>query len=145
MQLKISKPDDWHLHVRDGRAMADAVAHSAKTFARAVVMPNLVPPITTTEQARAYRRRIVDALPVDSTFQPLMTLYLTDLTTCEEIATAADDDSIVGVKLYPAGATTNSASGVSETPGSSESGSGRATTKPWRAGHQCSNPRYRPL
>jgi dihydroorotase len=114
MQLKISKPDDWHLHVRDGRAMADAVAHSAKTFARAVVMPNLVPPITTTEQARAYRRRIVDALPVDSTFQPLMTLYLTDLTTCEEIATAADDDSIVGVKLYPAGATTNSDAGVTD-------------------------------
>jgi dihydroorotase len=112
MQLRITTPDDWHLHLRDGGAMADVVWHSAKSFARAVVMPNLVPPISTVAGAHGYRGRILDALPEGSSFQPLMTLYLTDLTPVEEITTAADDDVMMGVKLYPAGATTNSEAGV---------------------------------
>jgi len=114
MILRICRPDDWHLHLRDGGAMADAVGHSARVFARAAVMPNLVPPITTTGAARAYRQRILDALPPGSAFEPLMTLYLTDLTSTEEIAAAASDDGIVGIKLYPAGATTNSDAGVTD-------------------------------
>jgi dihydroorotase len=111
-QIRISVPDDWHLHLRDGSAMADVVQHSARSFARAVVMPNLRPPITTVAEARAYRERILEALPEGSSFEPLMTLYLTDLTPPEEIVKAAADAAIVGVKLYPAGATTNSEAGV---------------------------------
>ncbi len=114
MKLDIGRPDDWHLHLRDGEAMADALAHSARVFARAAVMPNLLPPITTTAGARAYRKRILDALPAESFFEPLMTLYLTDLTSAGEIAATASDDSIVAVKLYPAGATTNSDAGVTD-------------------------------
>ena len=114
MQLQIAIPDDWHLHLRDGGAMRDVVTHSASRFGRAVIMPNLQPPITTVTEARAYRQRIIDALPENSTFEPLMTLYLTDLTTPGEIIEAAADDTIVGVKLYPAGATTNSEAGVTE-------------------------------
>jgi dihydroorotase len=114
MRLNITTPDDWHLHLRDGGAMADVLRHSARAFARAVVMPNLVPPITSVAAAREYRRRILDALPEDSSFQPLMTLYLTDLTPVEEIALAAGDDTMIGVKLYPAGATTNSEAGVTD-------------------------------
>ena len=114
MQLQIAIPDDWHLHLRDGGAMRDVVTHSARTFARAVVMPNLQPPITTVAEARAYRQRIIEALPEDAAFEPLMTLYLTDLTTPGEIIEAAADDTIVGVKLYPAGATTNSEAGVTD-------------------------------
>lgn len=114
MQLKIVIPDDWHLHLRDGGAMRDVVAHSASRFGRAVIMPNLRPPITTIAEARAYRQRIIDALPENSTFEPLMTLYLTDLTTPGEVIETAADDAIVGVKLYPAGATTNSEAGVTD-------------------------------
>ena len=114
MQLQIAIPDDWHLHLRDGGAMRDVVAHSARTFARAVVMPNLQPPITTVAEACAYRQRIVEALPENTAFEPLMTLYLTDLTSPGEIIDASADDTIAGVKLYPAGATTNSEAGVTE-------------------------------
>ncbi len=114
MQLEITEPDDWHLHLRDGRAMADVVGHSARSFARAVIMPNLQPPITTTAEALAYRERIISALPEGMGFEPLMTLYLTDLTSRQEIARAAGCGEVVGVKLYPAGATTNSEAGVTD-------------------------------
>jgi dihydroorotase len=114
MRLEITRPDDWHLHLRDGRAMVDVVGHSAKSFARAVIMPNLQPPITTTDEALAYRERIIAALPERQAFDPLMTLYLTDLTSPQEIGRAASCNHIVGVKLYPAGATTNSEAGVTE-------------------------------
>ena len=114
MDLRITTPDDWHLHLRDGEAMADVVQHSARTFGRAVVMPNLVPPVATVAEARAYRQRILGFLPEGSSFEPLMTLYLTDLTSPEEIIEAAGDTTIVGVKLYPAGATTNSEAGVTD-------------------------------
>jgi dihydroorotase len=114
MELRITKPDDWHLHLRDGGAMKDVVAHSARVFGRAVVMPNLQPPITTVAEARAYRARILDSLPDEVSFEPLLTLYLTDLTTPEEVIDAAADDAIAGVKLYPAGATTNSEAGVTD-------------------------------
>jgi dihydroorotase len=114
MELRITTPDDWHLHLRDGEAMRDVVAHSARQFGRAVVMPNLQPPITTVAEAHAYRQRILDAIPESSTFEPLMTLYLTDLTTPAEVIEASADDAIVAVKLYPAGATTNSEAGVTD-------------------------------
>jgi dihydroorotase len=114
MVLQITTPDDWHLHLRDGAAMRDVVAHSASRFGRAVIMPNLQPPISTVAEARAYRQRIMDALPGDLTFEPLMTLYLTDLTTPGEVVEASADDVIVAVKLYPAGATTNSEAGVTD-------------------------------
>ncbi len=114
MELRITTPDDWHLHLRDGEPMKDIVAHSARTFARAVVMPNLRPPITTVADARAYRRRICDAIPEGMPFEPLMTLYLTDKTPPSEIIEAAADATIAGVKLYPAGATTNSDAGVTD-------------------------------
>ena len=114
MQLEITEPDDWHLHLRDGRAMADVVGHSARSFARAVIMPNLQPPITTTAEALAYRERIISALPEGLEFEPLMTLYLTALTSRQEIARAAACGEVVGVKLYPAGATTNSEAGVTD-------------------------------
>jgi len=112
MQIEIATPDDWHLHLRDGGALADVVIHSARTFARAVVMPNLQPPITTIAEARSYRQRIVEALGDDVAFEPLMTLYLTDLTSRGTIIEASADDTIVGVKLYPVGATTNSEAGI---------------------------------
>ena len=114
MQLKITSPDDWHLHLRDGAEMGDVVGFSARAFSRAVVMPNLVPPVTTTAQASAYRDRIVDAVPGGLVFEPLMTLYLTDLTSPAEIASAAASRAVVAVKLYPAGATTNSEAGVTD-------------------------------
>ena len=111
--LTLTRPDDWHLHLRDGAAMAAVLPHSARQFARAVVMPNLRPPITTTAQALAYRQRILDALPAGLDFTPLMTLYLTDRTSADEVARAVDA-GIVGIKLYPAGATTNSDAGVTD-------------------------------
>lgn len=114
MRLEIKQPDDWHLHLRDGRAMADVVGYSASSFARAVIMPNLQPPITTSDEALEYRDRIVAALPDGPPFNPLMTLYLTDLTSPQEIEKAAGFGEIVGVKLYPAGATTNSEAGVTD-------------------------------
>ena len=110
-RLEIARPDDMHLHLRDGRAMADAAAASARHFGRAVVMPNLVPPLTTVDQALAYRERILAALPAGAGFEPLMTLYLTDRTTPDEIARAKSSGLVVAAKLYPAGATTNSAAG----------------------------------
>lgn len=110
--LTIAKPDDWHVHLRDG-AMLDAVApHTARHFARALVMPNLVPPITAMAAARSYRDRIFAALPQGADFAPLMTLFLTEQTKADEVERAFRDGVAVAVKLYPAGATTNSQSGV---------------------------------
>jgi dihydroorotase len=112
-QVTIVRPDDWHLHVRDGAAMRDVVPHSARQFARAVIMPNLRPPIVRVEQALAYRDRIVAAVPPGASFEPLMTLYLTDSTPPQEMARARAA-GIVALKLYPAGATTNSDAGVTD-------------------------------
>jgi dihydroorotase len=111
--LTITRPDDWHLHVRDGAAMQAVIAHTAAQFGRAIIMPNLRPPITTTAQALAYRERIEGALPKGSNFEPLMTLYLTDNTPPDEIR-RAKDAGILALKLYPAGATTNSDAGVTD-------------------------------
>ncbi len=110
--LTLTRPDDWHLHLRDGAALAAVLPHSARQFARAIVMPNLLPPVTTVELAEAYRRRILAALPANSSFQPLMTLYLTDNTAPAEIALAKASGIVHAVKYYPAGATTNSDFGV---------------------------------
>lgn len=112
--LTITRPDDWHLHLRDGAAMASILPHTARQFARAIVMPNLKPPVTTTAQALAYRDRILAALPTDMRFEPLMTLYLTDNTPPDEIRRAKDSGMVHAVKLYPAGATTNSDAGVTD-------------------------------
>ncbi len=111
--LTLTRPDDWHLHLRDGDGLKAVVGHTAERFHRAIVMPNLKPPVTTTELALAYRERILAALPTDSNFEPLMTLYLTDNTSPEEIQRAVESGVIKAVKLYPAGATTNSDFGVS--------------------------------
>ena len=113
-RLEITRPDDWHLHLRDGEALASVIGHTAERFARAIVMPNLKPPVTTVAQAEDYRRRILASLPKGSSFQPLMTLYLTENTPVEEIARARASNSVFAVKYYPAGATTNSDSGVRE-------------------------------
>jgi dihydroorotase len=113
-ELILRRPDDWHLHLRDGAAMAAVLPHSAARFARAIIMPNLKPAITTTALALAYRERILAALPQGAHFEPLMTLYLTDATAPEEIATARASGRIFGCKLYPAGATTNSSEGVTD-------------------------------
>ena len=112
MTLSITRPDDWHLHLRDGAALGAVVAHTARRFGRAIVMPNLKPPVTTTDAASAYRQRILAARPPGSTFEPLMTLYLTDRTSGAEIARARASGFVHAVKYYPAGATTNSDSGV---------------------------------
>jgi len=112
--LIITRPDDWHVHLRDGATLASVLPHTARQFARAIVMPNLRPPITTTAQAAAYRARILAALPSGMQFEPLMTLYLTDNTPPDEIRRASDSGFIHAVKLYPAGATTNSDAGVSD-------------------------------
>jgi dihydroorotase len=112
--LTIARPDDMHLHLRDGAAMRAVLPHTAARFARAVVMPNLRPPITTTALALAYRERILAALPKGVAFEPLMTLYLTDNTPPEEIARAKASGAVHAVKYYPAGATTNSDSGVTD-------------------------------
>jgi dihydroorotase len=113
-QLTITKPDDWHLHLRDGEALRAVLADTAQRFARAIVMPNLKPPVVNTELALAYRDRILAALPTGARFQPLMTLYLTDNTPPEEIRRARDSGAVYAVKYYPAGATTNSDSGVTD-------------------------------
>ncbi len=113
-QISITRPDDWHLHLRDGAALASVLPHTAAQFARAIVMPNLKPPVTTTAQARAYRERILAALPPGMHFEPLMTLYLTDNTPPDEIRRARDSGFVHAVKLYPAGATTNSDAGVTD-------------------------------
>lgn len=111
-RLQLTRPDDWHLHLRDGEVLASVIGHTAQRFARAIVMPNLKPPITTVAQAEAYRARILASLPSGARFQPLMTLYLTEATPVEEIARAAASNSVFAVKYYPAGATTNSQAGV---------------------------------
>lgn len=116
-QLTITRPDDWHLHLRDGAALQAVVGDTARQFARAIIMPNLRPPVTTTEQALAYRQRIEDALLQQENvpaFTPLMTLYLTDNTTADEIVHAHASGQVYAVKLYPAGATTNSDAGVTD-------------------------------
>src|SRR5690606_15995843 len=110
--LTLTRPDDWHLHLRDGAQMAAVLPCTAKQFARALIMPNLRPPVTTTEQALAYRQRILDARPEGSDFEPWMALYLTDNTVPDEIDRAKDSGAVLAVKLYPAGATTNSDAGV---------------------------------
>ena len=113
-RLTLTRPDDWHVHLRDGAAMQAVLPHTARQFARAIVMPNLKPPVTTVAAAADYRDRIVAALPAGMAFTPLMTLYLTDATSPDEIRRAHDSGFIHGVKLYPAGATTNSAAGVTD-------------------------------
>jgi len=111
--LTLTRPDDWHLHLRDGAALTAVLPDTARQFGRAIVMPNLKPPVTTVADAEAYRARILAALPAGMTFEPLMTLYLTDRTTPDEIVRAKASGIVHGVKLYPLGATTNSDSGVS--------------------------------
>ena len=111
--LTLTHPDDWHLHVRDGDALATVVPHTAAQFARAIIMPNLRPPVTTTAQALAYRERILAAVPAGLSFAPLMTLYLTDNLPADEIR-RAKEAGVLAVKLYPAGATTNSDAGVTD-------------------------------
>ena len=111
-RLTLTRPDDWHLHLRDGQAMASVIGDTARRFGRAIVMPNLQPPVRTTQQALHYRERILGELPEGSTFEPLMTLYLTDDTPPEEIGRAKLSGKVHGVKLYPAGATTHSDAGV---------------------------------
>jgi dihydroorotase len=112
MKLTLTKPDDWHLHLRDGDALVSVLPHTAKRFARAIIMPNLKPPVTTVAMAREYRARMLAALPDGAAFEPLMTLYLTETTTTDDIASAAGSGIVHGVKLYPAGATTHSEAGV---------------------------------
>jgi dihydroorotase len=111
-ELKITRPDDWHVHFRDGAALRHTVPHTARVFARAIAMPNLVPPVKNAEQALAYRERLLAQAPAGSGFQPLMVLYLTDTTTVADIQAAKASGRVVAAKLYPAGATTNSADGV---------------------------------
>ncbi|HEY1284209.1 MAG TPA: dihydroorotase [Steroidobacteraceae bacterium] len=112
--LVLRRPDDWHLHVRDGAALRSVIGFTAARFARAIIMPNLKPPVTTTALAMAYRQRILDALPAGSAFQPLMTLYLTDRTDPSEVDRAKASGHVHGFKLYPAGATTHSDAGVTD-------------------------------
>src|SRR3989344_1518263 len=114
MQISLTHPDDWHLHLRDGAALAAVLPDTARRFARAIVMPNLKSPVTNVEAARAYRDRILAALPKGSHFEPLMTLYLTDVTKPDEIARARASGIVHAVKYYPAGATTNSENGVTD-------------------------------
>ncbi len=116
-RLTLTRPDDWHVHLRDGMALATTVPHTAQRFGRATVMPNLAPPLTTTAQAGAYRQRILKHIPADCAFEPLLTLYLTDSTPKAEIARAAASGFIPAAKLYPAGATTHSSAGVTDLKG----------------------------
>ena len=113
-ELSILRPDDWHLHLRDGAMLRGVLPETTRHFGRALVMPNLVPPVTTLVAATAYRDRILACLPEGSDFAPLMTLYLTDTTDPDDVAAAAASGLVIAVKLYPAGATTNSASGVTD-------------------------------
>jgi dihydroorotase len=113
-QLTITRPDDWHLHLRDGALMQSILPDTARQFARAIIMPNLRPPVTTTAQALEYRSRIVAVLPQGMKFEPLMTLYLTDNTSAADIREAKDSGIVHAIKLYPAGATTNSDAGVTD-------------------------------
>lgn len=113
-RITLTRPDDWHLHVRDNDYLRDLVPHTAATFARAIIMPNLKPPVTTVSQALAYRERILAVLPADSAFNPLMVLYLTNNTDADEIIKAHASPYVHAVKYYPAGATTNSDAGVTD-------------------------------
>src|SRR5712675_1622319 len=113
-RLTIRKPDDWHLHVRDGAMLKAVMPHTAKHFGRAILMPNLVPPVITTKDAIAYRERVTAALPAGSTFKPLMTCYLTDDTNPDDVERGFREGVFTGVKLYPAHATTYSAAGVTD-------------------------------
>ena len=113
-RITIRRPDDWHLHVRDGEMLKAVLPHTAKDFGRAILMPNLVPPVRTTKDAAAYRDRVLAALPTGSRFTPLMTCYLTDDTDPDDVERGFRDDVLTGVKLYPANATTNSAAGVTD-------------------------------
>ncbi|MBW8367556.1 MAG: dihydroorotase [Arenimonas sp.] len=113
-ELVMTRPDDWHLHLRDGAMLSRVVPETARQFGRAIVMPNLVPPVTTAALAQAYRQRILDAVPGGLAFEPLMTLYLTDNTTPAQIEAAKASGCVQGVKWYPAGATTNSDAGVTD-------------------------------
>ncbi len=110
--LTLRRPDDWHLHLRDGAVLKGVIGDTSRHFARAIIMPNLVPPVVTTEDAKAYRERIMAALPVGDRFQPLMTLYLTEHTQPDDVEEGKKSGLITAVKLYPAGATTNSHGGV---------------------------------
>jgi dihydroorotase len=112
--ISITRPDDWHCHLRDGEALAAVAAATARQFARAIVMPNLKPPVVSVQQASAYRQRVLAALPEGTRFEPLMTLYLTEDTRADEIAKGRTSGVVTAVKYYPAGATTNSAQGVSD-------------------------------
>ncbi|MEY4593128.1 MAG: hypothetical protein RIR18_2023 [Pseudomonadota bacterium] len=114
MQLTLTRPDDWHLHLRDDQALAAVLPHTARQFGRAIVMPNLKPPVTTVEQAEMYRQRILQVLPQGMCFEPLMTLYLTDNTPISEVTKAVASGFVKAVKLYPAGATTNSDAGLTD-------------------------------
>lgn len=113
-RIEITRPDDWHVHLRDGDVLRDTLAPTARVFGRAIVMPNLRPPVTTVTHAHAYRERILAALPKGSGFEPLMVLYLTPATTVADVEAAAADPHVHAVKLYPAGATTNADSGVTD-------------------------------
>ena len=112
--ITITRPDDWHLHVRDNEYLKDIVPHTADMFARAIIMPNIKPPVCTVEQALAYRERILAARPADNNFDPLMALYLTNNTSADEIVNAVNSEFVHAVKYYPAGATTNSDAGVTD-------------------------------
>lgn len=112
--LTITQPDDWHLHLRDGEALKAVLPHTVRQFARAIVMPNLKPPVRTVAEASAYRDRILAAIPAGQPFEPLMTLYLTDNTSPEEIIAAKESQFVKAVKYYPAGARTNSDFGLTD-------------------------------
>lgn len=114
MEITITRPDDWHLHVRNGAMLRTVVPHTARRFGRAIIMPNTVPPVTTVPMAEQYRQEVLDAVPEGSGFEPLMTLYLTEETTPETVRQARASGIVKAFKLYPAGATTNSASGVTD-------------------------------
>ena len=116
-EITLRRPDDWHLHLRDGAMLKGVLPETSRHFARAIIMPNLVPPVVTGEQAAAYRDRILAALPEGAAFEPLMTLYLTEGTDPADVAAAAASGLVKAVKLYPAGATTNSQSGVRDLTG----------------------------
>ena len=112
-KITLTQPDDWHVHVRNGAMLKTVIAHTARQFGRAIIMPNLKPPVTTVKQALSYRKEILNALPADSTFQPLMTLYLTNQTSVAEVKQVAESAFVHAFKLYPAGATTHSEAGIS--------------------------------
>lgn len=113
-KITLTRPDDWHLHVRSGDILKTVIPHTARQFGRAIIMPNLKPPVTTVEKALCYRDEILQAVPENSVFNPLMTLYLTDSTTVEEVQKAAESEFVHAFKLYPAGATTNSQDGLTD-------------------------------